>query len=116
VVAAVILKTDEMADSWKQLELSNLTLDDSGGKVTLSANVQNMRGVATDYVLVVQILDEDNVVEQIDWQQGSLPATATDAISISLDRSVGYIDTVKVFLWTQLQNPSLLAESVQTRM
>ncbi|MCI0560421.1 MAG: Ig-like domain-containing protein [Nitrososphaera sp.] len=115
VAAAVILETKDTADPWKQLEVTNLALDNSDGKVTLSASLHSIRQVPTDYVLVIQFLDQDNVVQHIEWQQGSLSASASDDITISWDHLE---DTfrVNVFLWTELENPSILAATVQTTM
>jgi hypothetical protein len=65
----------------------------------------------------VQVLDQNNIVKHIEWQERSIAASREENVSMSWAQTEKDIYMIKVFVWTEIQNPSLLSQtSIQNNM
>lgn len=99
-------------DLMSRLKLSKPTFSISaGGEITLSSHIQNMHTDAQGYVMIVQVVDVSGVVQQLEWQPGSLAAGQDTIVSLSMGEMGSGTYTVQVLLLTDLQNPWFLSQA-----
>ncbi|GEM_PF-1387630 len=115
VVAAVIIKKDTLAPD--QLVVSDPSFVIQGEtEATLSIKLSNKQQTNQNYVVLAQVLDQNDMVQRIEWQEGSIAGAREENISMSWDLMEEDIYVIKVFIWTEMQNPSLLSQAVLPRM
>jgi hypothetical protein len=106
VVAAVIINQES-----DQLVASDPSFVFSEGISALSVNLNNKLQNDQDYAIIVQVLDQNNIVQHIEWQERSIAASGEENVSMSWDFMEEGIYVIKVFVWTEMQNPSLLSQT-----
>ncbi len=116
VTAAIIIESDiqnDTANSITRLAVMTPSLLVSGtGQATLSVPLSNIQAIDQNYVLLVQIVDETNIAQRIDWQAGSLAGNQESIVSISWnDMEKGQYRAL-ILLLTDMENPYLLSEPI----
>jgi hypothetical protein len=113
VIAAVILNQDAS----DQLVASDPSFVFSEGRSALSVKLNNKLQTDQNYAIIVQVLDQNNIVKHIEWQERSIAASREENVSMSWAQTEKDIYMIKVFVWTEIQNPSLLSQtSIQNNM
>jgi len=116
VLAAVIIHQD--MESINQLVISNpsFVISDMTSEATLTMNMNNKRQTIQNYVIVAQVLDQKSVVQHIEWQKRSIAGAKEENVSMSWVQMEEGPYVVKVFIWTEMENPSMLAPVILPRM
>ncbi len=115
VTAAIIIESDtqnDMVNSITRVEVMVPTFSISTGDIMMSGNLKNTQSRDQDYVMVVQIVDSQDIVQLIDWQGGTLEEFQDMAVNFSWERMEKGTYTVQVLLLTDLENPWLLSHAV----
>ncbi len=116
VLAAVIINQD--VESIDQLVVSDpsFVISEVTGEITLSVNLSNKQQTGQNYVIIAQVLDQNNMVQHIEWQERSIAGAREEDISISWVQTEEGSYVVEVFIWTETENPSLLSQVRLPRM
>ncbi len=116
VLAAVITNQDE--ESIDQLAVGSplFIVSEVTGEVTLSVNLNNQQQIGQNYVIIAQVLDQNNMVQHIQWQERSIAGAREENVSMSWVQMEEGAYVVKVFIWTEIKNPSLLSQAVLPRL
>jgi hypothetical protein len=78
-------------------------------------NLNNKRQTIQNYVIIAQVLDQKGVVQRIEWQERSIAGAKEENVSMSwIQMEDPYV--VKVFIWTEMENPSMLSPVILPRM
>ncbi|MGH9991491.1 MAG: hypothetical protein ACREAZ_02460 [Nitrososphaera sp.] len=83
-----------------------------GQDVQIAATTRNYQSTDQPYVLLGQITDADNIAVKIVQVFGVLPSGGPGEIRASWAPEVAGIYTIKVMIWTDLDNPTALSEPV----
>jgi hypothetical protein len=84
------------------------------GSMTLSATIQSTLQADQDYVLVVQVLDESNIVHYVDWQVGSIESNGESRAFARWDGAEKGQYRLQILLLSDMENPRLLSKVVQS--
>jgi len=81
-------------------------------QVQITADVTNNQETAQDFVFIVQIKNDENVVISLGWITGSLNSKQllSPALSWTPDYSGSYL--AEIFVWESLINQDALSESL----
>ncbi len=118
VGAAIIIESDiqnDMVNSITRVAVMTpfLSVSDTG-QATLSVPLSNTQSIDQNYILLVQIVDESNIAQRIDWQAGSLVGNQDSIVSISWnDMEKGQYRAL-ILLLTEMENPNVLSEPFYT--
>jgi hypothetical protein len=114
VIAAVIVHQD--VESIHQLAISNPSFVILGETVEITASIDNQNGTDQNYVIVAQVLDQNNMVYHIELQERSIAAAQIESISLSWDQLEEGIYVVELFIWTEMDDPILLSQAATPGM
>ncbi|MGI0034682.1 MAG: hypothetical protein ACRD98_02280, partial [Nitrososphaera sp.] len=86
------------------------------GEIGISASLNNRQGINQEYVVIVQILDENGIAQYIEWERGSLASGGNGEFSMTWkpDRRGTYI--AEIFVLTEMESPDLLSKAVSAEM
>lgn len=112
VTSAVVISKNLQVNPPGKAEISNVTFAVSDGTdvVSLFATLSNMERNTQNYVVIVQIVDENEIVQHIEWQSGTLASNTKENFSMSWETSEKRTYTVKIFLWTEMVSPFSLSD------
>ena len=81
-------------------------------QVQITADVTNNQETAQDFVFIVQIKNDENVIISLGWITGSLNSKQllSPALSWTPDHSGSYL--AEIFVWESLTNQDALSESL----
>ena len=81
-------------------------------QVQITADVTNNQETAQDFVFIVQIKNDENVIISLGWITGSLNPNQllSPALSWTPDHSGSYL--AEIFVWESLTNQDALSESL----
>jgi len=81
-------------------------------QVQITADVTNNQEIAQDFVFIVQIKNDENVIISLGWITGSLNSKQllSPALSWTPDHSGSYM--AEIFVWESLTNQDALSESL----
>lgn len=116
VIAAVIVRQE--VESINRLAISNPSFVISGetGQVTVSVKLDPQQGTDQNYVIVAQVLDQNNVVQHIELQERSIAVAQEESIPLSWEHMEEGIYVVELFIWTELEDPLLLSQATMPGM
>ncbi len=124
VVAAVIISGGITFDEeyfednpLARMEVTNPSFSISEqGEIGISASLNNRQGINQEYVVIVQILDENGIAQYIEWERGSLASGGNGEFSMTWkpDRRGTYI--AEIFVLTEMESPDLLSKAVSAEM
>ena len=79
-------------------------------QVQVAAEVTNNQSIAQDFVYIVQIRNEDNIIVSLGWSTGTLQPSQTfsQARSWTPDNPGTY--TADIFVWKSFNEPEALAD------
>jgi hypothetical protein len=110
--SGLIIDQTGQDDLMSRLKLSEPTFSiTAGNEVTVSSRIQSMHTDVQEYVMIIQVVDFSGVVQQLEWQAGSLAAGQDSLVSMSWEQAGRGTYTVQVLLLTDLQNPWFLSQS-----
>jgi hypothetical protein len=115
VLAAVIIHQD--IENINQLVVSDpsFVISETTSEATLTITLNNTRQAIQNYVIIAQVLDQKGVVQRIEWQERSIAGAKEENVSMSwIQMEDPYV--VKVFIWTEMENPSMLSPVILPRM
>ena len=109
VVAAIITGgSPELQSSSMGIISTSFSAD--SGQANLTANLSNNLPVNQEFVLLVQVVDENNVAQTIHWQKGAVSANQNSTITMSWSGMGQGQHTVQLLLLTNLESAYFLAE------
>lgn len=79
-------------------------------QVQISAKVTNNQGIVQDFVYIVQIRNEDNIIVSLGWSTGTLQPSQTFTQARSWTPNSPGIYTADIFVWKSFNEPEALAE------
>jgi hypothetical protein len=116
VLAAVIIHQD--IENINQLVVSDASfiISETTSEANLTMNLNNKRQTIQNYVIIAQVLDQKDVVQHIKWQERSIAGANEENVSMSWVQMQEGPYIVKVFIWTEMENPSMLSPVILPRM
>jgi hypothetical protein len=114
VLAAVIINQDVESNRLVVSDPSFVT-SETASEATLTMNLNSKRQAIQNYVIIAQVLDQKGVVQHIEWQERSIAGAKEENVSmIWVQTEDPYV--VKVFIWTEMENPAMLSPVILPRM
>ena len=112
VAAAIIIEggSIEVDTTYVQVRSPEFTV--SSGTVSMSAKLKNMYLGSQEYVMIVQIVDEQGIAQHIDWHTGTLDRSQETDIGMNWQDLADGTYRVKVIVLTDLDEPWFLSEPV----
>ncbi len=92
----------------------SFSISDQTGEVTVTTTINNMQRINQEYVIVTQIVDENNVAQYIDWHAGSAASGQSGAVSINWKPLEKGSHSLMILVLTELDRPVILSKAVMT--
>lgn len=114
VVAAIILDNTDVSISGLpsniHVEIPKFAITEDG-QLAISASLRNSNTALQKYVLIVQLVDQQGIVQHLDYEENSLQPGQDTTISRSWSQMEHGEYKVQIFLLTDLENPWLLSQA-----
>ena len=81
-------------------------------QVQITAKITNTQEEIQDFVYIVQIKDENDIVVKLGWISGSLTKHQSFSPSLSWSPTQAGVYTAEIYVWNSLVNQSALTNSV----
>ena len=81
-------------------------------QVQITAKITNTQEEVQDFVYIVQIKDENDIVVKLGWISGSLTKHQSFSPSLSWSPTQAGVYTAEIYVWNSLVNQSALTNSV----
>jgi hypothetical protein len=112
-VTAGIMISKVEDDSPTRVQLADPILTVTGtNQLTLSTDLAGEQKITQEYVFLVQVVDERNVAQYIEWQKGTLSASQVSPVSVSWSAMEKGRYTVTVVVISDMENPVMLSEAI----
>jgi hypothetical protein len=97
------------------VNLSGSTLGDHiivNQQIQITAKITNVQEEIQDFVYIVQIKDENDIVVKLGWISGSMTKHQSFSPSLSWTPKQSGVYTAEIFVWESLVNQDALTKSV----
>ena len=97
------------------VNLSGSTLGDHiivNQQIQITAKITNAQEETQDFVYIVQIKDENDIVVKLGWISGSMTKHQSFSPSLSWTPKQSGVYTAEIFVWESLVNQDALTKSV----
>lgn len=112
VTAGIIIAKVE-DDSPTSVHLADPILTVTGtNQLTLSTDLAVEQQINQEYVFLVQVVDDRNVAQYIEWQKGTLSGSQVSPVSVSWTAMEKGRYTVTVVVISDMENPVMLSEAI----
>ena len=85
-------------------------------QVQITADIRNNQNVSQDFVYIVQIKDNENVIISVGWITGSLEAGQLLSPALSWIPTHSGTFLAEIFVWESLSNQDALSKSVSIKI
>jgi hypothetical protein len=111
-VTAGIMISKVKDDSPTRVHLADPILTMTGtNQLTLSTDLAVEQQITQEYVFLVQVVDDRNVAQYIEWQKGTLSGSQALPVSVSWTAMEKGRYTVTVVVISDMENPVMLSEA-----
>lgn len=121
-VTSAIILDDVFTDTdlnntmlWIKSTDQSISVSDAG-RVAFTIDLDNTRSIKQDFIILVQIVDQHDVAQFIDWHAGSLEASGESETSMNWDGLEKGQYNMQILILSALDNPQLLSEVIHTNL
>lgn len=111
VIAAVIINQDITNSDQLIVSDPSFVFSEEVGRSSLSVKLNNMQQTAQNYAIIAQVLDQNDVVQHIEWQERAIAGAREESVYMSWDQMESGTYVVEVFIWTEMKDPFLLSQA-----